>query len=83
MQLCIIYVFHYSGQFIILEYYFSNQNTKGKHIPPAFLQMQANNISCQKKKNHLLKFSYIIYSGLYKNTKKTKSKKNTRTHLTN
>lgn len=50
MQLRITYVFHYPGQFIILEYYFSNQNTKEEHIPLAFLQMQANTFHAKKKK---------------------------------
>lgn len=37
-----ICIFHYPGQFTILEYYFCNRNTKftkGEHIPLAFLQM--------------------------------------------
>lgn len=37
------YIFHYPGQFIILEYDFSNKTTefsKGEHIPLAFLHMQ-------------------------------------------
>jgi len=51
--MCHVYKFHYPGQFIILDYYFSNKNTEfaqGEHILLAFLKMHRQANTCKKKK---------------------------------